>query len=61
MTASTSVINGRPQRKLLSEELDRLDSIVDAIAEGLPAAVAAAAREGRPAFLVEAPSLFTLD
>ena len=46
MTATAPVINNRPQRKLLSEELDRLDSIVDAIADGLPAAVAAAAREG---------------
>ena len=46
MTATASVANGRPQRKLLSEELDRLDSIVDSIAEGLPMAVAAAAREG---------------
>ena len=46
MTSNTSVANGRPQRKLLSEELDRLDSIVDSIAEGLPMAVAAAAREG---------------
>ena len=46
MTATAPVINNRPQRKLLSEELDRLDSIVDSIAEGLPMAVAAAAREG---------------
>ena len=45
MTATASVVNGRPQRKLLSEELDRLDSIVDSIAEGLPEAVAAVARE----------------
>jgi hypothetical protein len=46
MTATASTLNGRPQRKLLSEELDRLDSIIDSLAEGLPAAVAAAAREG---------------
>lgn len=45
MTVTAPVANCRPQRKLLSEELDRLDSIVDAIAEGLPAAVAAAARK----------------
>ena len=44
MTTTAPVANGRPQRKLLSEELDRLDSIVDSIAEGLPMAVAAAAR-----------------
>jgi hypothetical protein len=46
MNASTQVANGRPQRKLLSEQLDRLDSIIDALAEGLPEAIAAAAREG---------------
>ena len=46
MTATAATLNGRPQRKLLSEELDRLDSIIDSLAEGLPAAVAAAAREG---------------
>ena len=46
MTVTAPVANGRPQRKLLSEELDRLDSIIDSLAEGLPEAVAAAAREG---------------
>jgi hypothetical protein len=46
MSATSTIANGRPQRKLLSEELDRLDSIIDSLAEGLPEAVAAAAREG---------------
>ena len=46
MTVTAPVANGRPQRKLLSDELTRLDGIIDSIAEGLPAAVAAAAREG---------------
>ena len=46
MSATMTMVNGRPQRKQLSEQLDRLDSIIDALAEGLPAAVAAAAREG---------------
>lgn len=46
MSATMTMVNGRPPRKQLSEQLDRLDSIIDALAEGLPAAVAAAAREG---------------
>jgi len=48
------MINGRPQRKQLSEQLDRLDSIIDALAEGLPAAVADAAREGTRAAVKDA-------
>lgn len=42
----TETINGRPKRKQLSEQLDRLDGIIDALAEGLNKAVADAAREG---------------
>lgn len=45
MTTMT-MTNGRPPRKLLSDQLDRLDSIIDALADGLPGAVAEAAREG---------------
>jgi hypothetical protein len=45
MTAAT-MTNGKPQRKQLSDQLDRLDSILDAIAEGLPGAVTDACREG---------------
>jgi hypothetical protein len=45
MSATTTVTNGKP-RKQLSDQLDRLDSILDAIAEGLPGAVTDACREG---------------
>src|SRR3954466_3062515 len=45
MTAAT-MTNGKPQRRQLSDELDRLDGILDAIAEGLPGAVTDACREG---------------
>ena len=44
MTETTT--NGRPKRKQLSEQLDRLDGIIDVLAEGLNKAVADAAREG---------------
>ena len=54
MSATSTIANGRPQRKLLSEELDRLDSIIDSLAEGLPEAVAAAAREGTRAAVKDA-------
>lgn len=47
MTATaTPSTNGRPQRKQLGDQLDRLDSIIDALAEGLPGAVADACRDG---------------
>lgn len=46
MTAQATLANGRPQRKQLSEQLDRLDSIIDGLCDGLPEAIAAAAREG---------------
>ncbi|MFO0825899.1 MAG: hypothetical protein U0792_22735 [Gemmataceae bacterium] len=40
-------MNAKPtQRKQLSEQLDRLDTIIDALGEGLPGAVADACREG---------------
>ena len=45
MTA-TSTMNGKPQRKQLADQLDRLDTIIDALADGLNQAVADAAREG---------------
>lgn len=45
MTA-TATTNGKPQRKQLSDQIDRLDSIIDCLAEALPAAVADACREG---------------
>ena len=45
MTTAT-VTNDRPQRKQLSDQLDRLDGILDALSEGLNGAVTDAAREG---------------
>ncbi|MBP3957840.1 hypothetical protein J8F10_21515 [Gemmata sp. G18] len=41
----TATLNGKP-RKHLADQLDRLDSIIDALAEGLNGAVADACREG---------------
>jgi hypothetical protein len=38
--------NGRPQRKQLSDELDRLDGILDGLADGLQDAITDAVREG---------------
>ena len=43
---STATANGRPQRKQLSDQLDRLDAILDVLAEGLPGAVGDAVRDG---------------
>ena len=45
MTA-TLTPNGKPQRKQLADQLDRLDGIIDALADGLNQAVIDAAREG---------------
>jgi hypothetical protein len=45
--------NGRP-RKQLSDQLDRLDSIIDGLCDGLPQAVAAAAKEGTRAAVKDA-------
>jgi hypothetical protein len=42
----TTTTHGVPRRKQLSVQLDRMDSIIDALAEGLPEAVAAACKEG---------------
>jgi hypothetical protein len=47
-------LNGRPQRKQLSEQLDRLDTIIDALAEALPGAVADACKEGARAAVKDA-------
>lgn len=45
MNAPT-VSNSKPPRKQLSDQIDRLDGILDALSEGLNGAVADAAREG---------------
>jgi len=44
--SATATMNGKPQRKQLADQLDRLDSIIDVLAEGLPGAVADACRDG---------------
>ena len=44
--SATATMNGKPQRKQLADQLDRLDAIIDALAEGLNGAVADACREG---------------
>src|ERR1700722_4667225 len=44
--SATATMNGRPQRKQLSDQLDRLDTIIDALAEALPAAGSDACKEG---------------
>lgn len=51
---TTTTLNGRPQRKQLADQLDRLDSIIDALAEGLPGAVADACRDGARAAVKDA-------
>jgi hypothetical protein len=48
MSATATMTNGKP-RKQLSDQLDRLDSIIDVLAEGLPGAVTDACREGAQA------------
>lgn len=42
----TTTLNNSKPRKQLSDQLDRLDSILDALSEGLQGAVADATREG---------------
>lgn len=44
--SETATMNGKPQRKQLADQLDRLDAIIDVLSEGLNGAVAIAAREG---------------
>ena len=41
-----TVTNHRPQRKQLSDQLDRLDALIDGLADHLPQAVADATRDG---------------
>jgi hypothetical protein len=44
--STASVLNGKPQRKQLSEQLDRFDAMLDGLSQGLSEAVADAARAG---------------
>ena len=46
--------NGKVKRKQLSDELDRLDKLIDCLADGLQQAVAAAVRDGARAAVREA-------
>ena len=46
MTATMNSTNGKPQRKQLSDQIDRLDTIIDALADALPESVTDATREG---------------
>jgi hypothetical protein len=46
LMSATATMNGKPQRKQLADQLDRLDSIIDALADVLPNTVADACREG---------------
>jgi hypothetical protein len=48
---STATLNGKPQRKQLSDQLDRLDSIIDCLADALPEAVRDAVHDGTKAAL----------
>jgi len=56
----TATLNGNTptlkptQRRQLSDQLDRLDTIIDALAEGLPGAVTDAVREGARAAIKDA-------
>ena len=43
--SATATLNGKPQRRQLGDQLDRLDGIIDALAEGLNGAVADACGE----------------
>jgi hypothetical protein len=43
---TATIPNAKPPRKQLSDQLDRLDSILDGLGDGLNGAVADAAREG---------------
>ncbi len=51
MSVLTQPLNGRPQRKQLSDQLDRLDGIIDCLADGLNQAVTDAVRDGSQAAL----------
>ncbi len=50
---SATLTNGKPQRKQLADQLDRLDSMIDALGAGLNEAVADACREGARAAVRE--------
>ncbi len=49
-----AALNVRPQRKQLSDQLNRLDTIIDTLADGLPEAVGDAVRTGVQTALLRA-------
>ena len=51
---TTATLNGKAPRKQLGDQLDRLDSIIAALADGLPGAVADACKEGARAAVKDA-------
>jgi hypothetical protein len=53
MSATATMTNGK-SRKQLSDEIDRLDGVIDVLAEGLPGAVTDACREGARAAVKDA-------
>ena len=61
MSTTAMPSNGKVQRKQLADQLDRLDEILDLMAEGLPAAVADACREGTRLAVKDAVVQFLTD
>lgn len=67
MSATTAVTNGKPRKQLADEldrmtaQLDRADTILDALSEGLNGAVADATREGTRAAVKDAVIELLLD
>ena len=51
--SATTTMNGKPQRKQLADQLDRLDGVIDALGDGLSQAVADACRDGARAAVRE--------
>jgi len=49
-TTNAAVADGRPRRKSLSDQLDRLDGIVDDLSEGLSVASQKGCRHLSPKF-----------
>ena len=43
---TTTEVNGKPRRKTLSDQLDRLDGVIDDLSDGLNQAVAHAVERG---------------
>src|SRR5947207_4231793 len=50
---TTTIANDRPKRKQLSDQLDRMDGMIDCLADNMNQAVADAARDGARAAVRE--------